>query len=681
MSTFGLPELGKILLTMSLFFASAGSVLGFWAGARRHLAAWTWARQAAYGFAGSMLAANALMVYALLTHDFSVQYVSEVGSRATPIYFTIVSLWASLNGSILFWGGILSVYVVGFLSLNGKRHREYMPYTIGMLLANSVFFTLLVSSVANPFARVFPIPLDGPGPNPLLQNHWLMAVHPPTLYLGYVGMVVPYSMICAALFAGRLDAGWMVPLRRWMMIPWGFLSVGIVLGGWWSYGVLGWGGAWAWDPVENASLHPWLTGTAFLHSAMLFQRRGDLRIWTLVLGMATFLLTLVGTFMTRSGVFNSVHSFTQSAIGPIFLVFIAIVLVFSIVLLALREHTLAIDHDDPNASTTLMTSVFGSSMHPLGREFTILLQNAVFTIFTFTVLLGTLYPLIAEALQDRQVSVGEPYFDRWALPLGLMLTFLMGVGPALPWGRIAPQRAAAKFVPPIITGTVFAAGFAFMGFTKPFTLLALFLAAFAFAANAGEFIVPVRVRMQRRNESLLTAAGNVFRRTRRRFGGHIAHYGVIAAVVALALSKGYKQEIDVTLRPGETAEMGRFTATFTGAEFLEEEHRTSVAAVFQVTDGGTDVGTQMPRLNYYPRQREPIYTPAVHATVTSDFYLSVVELDQKGSYVVVRLITMPGIFWLWVAPVLIALGTLIAIWPDSKRKPARVAADGGEQAA
>jgi cytochrome c-type biogenesis protein CcmF len=675
-----IPELGTGLVLASLFFASFGAVLGFWSGAKRHMAAWTWARRSAYGFAFSMLGANFLMVYALLSHDFTVKYVQEVGSRATPVYFTIVSLWASLNGSILFWGGILAVYVLGFLWANGKRHREYMPYTIGMLLANSVFFAILVSSIANPFARM-PIIPDGPGPNPLLQNHWLMAVHPPTLYLGYVGMVVPYSMICAAMFAGRLDAGWLVPLRRWMMIPWTFLTVGIVLGGWWSYGVLGWGGAWAWDPVENASFHPWLTGTAFIHSAMVLQRRGDLRIWTLVLGMATFLLTLVGTFMTRSGVFNSVHSFTQSNIGPVFLVFIAIVLVFSVILLAVREHTLAIDEEAEGANTTLISSVFGHSMHPLGREFTILLQNAVFTVFTFTVLLGTLYPLIAEVVEERKVSVGEPYFDRWALPLGLMLVFLMGVGPALPWGRMSPSRVPTKLGPPVIAGAVVSGAFALSGFYGPLMCTATFLVGFAFWGNAAEFLTPLRIRMTKRGEGLGEAAVNVFRRTRRRFGGHVAHYGVLLAVLALALMKGYKEEVDVTLKPGQTAELGHYAATFVDSRIDKQEHRTSVAAVFSVRDGSTEAGEYLPKLNYYPSQREPIFTPAVHSTLTGDFYLSVVELDPDGAYVVVRMITMPGVVWLWIAPVLMALGSIIAMWPASTTPRRATAPTGGEQRA
>jgi cytochrome c-type biogenesis protein CcmF len=677
-----ISTLGNGLVLGSLLAASAGSVLGFWGGYLRHEGAWRWSRRAALTFAAMMIAANLLMVYALITDDFSVKYVAEVGSRATPTYFTIVSLWASLNGSILFWGGILGVYILGFIGLNGHRHREYMPYTIGMLLGISVFFALLIASVANPFEAVFPVPADGPGPNPLLQNHWLMAVHPPTLYLGYVGMVVPYSMICAALFAGRLDNGWMIPLRRWMIIPWSFLTVGIVLGGWWSYGVLGWGGAWAWDPVENASFHPWLTGTAFLHSAMWFQRRGAVRIWTLVLGMSTFLLTLVGTFMTRSGVFNSVHSFTQSAIGPVFLWFIGFVLIFSIVLLALREHTLAFDEDDHDAKTTTMSALFGSRVHLLGREFTILLQNVVFTIFTFTVLLGTLYPLIAEALQDRKVSVGEPYFDRWALPLGLLLTFLMGVGPALPWGRMAPARLSKKFGGSIVAGFVAVALAAANGMTHHMVLFALFLCGFSFWSNFAEFLLPVVARIRKQGGSIPAAMRHVFQRTPRRYGGHIAHYGVILAVLSLAISKGYKVEKDVTLNPGETAQLGRFSATFRDAESIQEPHRTAIAAVFDITDSGQAAGTQRPRLNYYKRQREPIYTPAVHSTYTSDFYLSVIEIEPEGAYVVVRMIVMPGIFWLWLAPVVIALGSLIAAWPHGKtEKPRDLVSASGEQPA
>ncbi len=657
------PEIGTGLVMASLVAAAAGSALGFQAGARRSLALLDASRWAALAFAGLMILANLVMVGALLNHDFSVKYVAEVGSLSTPIPFTIVSLWASLDGSILFWGGILGVYVLVFTRSLAHRHREYMPWTLGVLLATCVFFALLVAGVANPFERVPNPPTDGPGPNPLLQNHWLMIVHPPTLYLGYVGMVVPFSMICAALFAGRLEDGWMVPLRRWMLVPWTFLTIGIVLGGWWSYGVLGWGGYWAWDPVENASFHPWLTGTAFLHSAMVFQKRGGLRIWTLALGMATFLLTLVGTFMTRSGVFNSVHSFTQSPIGPVFLAFIAIVLLFSVVLLATREHLLVVEDD--HAETTTMSGVFGFEVPLLSREAALLAQNALFTVFTFTVLLGTLYPLIAEAVDGRKVSLGEPYFDRWALPLGLLMVFLMGVGPALPWGRMSPSRVAPRLGVPALLGVVFAVPFAVAGFTSPIVLATLALCGFAIAVHALEFWTPWRARAAK--DGWLQAARTVFRRTRKRWGGHIAHHGVALLVVTIALSKGYKQEQDVTLHPGEAASIGRHTVRYLGSDLSEEPHRTSVGANFAVVEGDTALARMRPHLNYYPTQREPIYTPEVYSTLRDDLYLSIVEIDKDGTYVVLRMIAMPGMLWMWLAGGVILLGSLIVAWPDGRR--------------
>ena len=444
-----IPYLGQFLVLASLFCATLGCVTGFIAGQRGDERAWKLTRNAALGFAASMIAANFLMVYALLTHDFSVAYVAEVGSRSTPVYFTVVSLWASLNGSILFWGGVLGIYTAAMVISIGDKHREYMPWTLHVLMGISIFFALMVATIADPFEVVSPVPADGPGPNPLLQNHWLMAIHPPTLYLGYVGMSVPFSMICAALLAGRLEAGWMEPLRRWSLIPWTFLGIGIVLGGWWSYAVLGWGGSWAWDPVENASFHPWLTGTAFLHSAMVLQRRGRLRDWTLVLGMATFLLTLVGTFMTRSGVFNSVHSFTQSDIGVYFLWFIGIVLTYSIVLLAWR--TGALD-EAAKANDQRLGARVQSGGALLSRESAILIQNGLFTVFTLVVLLGTLQPLLVEYFVGDRTSVGEPWFDRKVLPLGLALTFMMGVGPALPWGRLADKELAKRLGYPLLTG-------------------------------------------------------------------------------------------------------------------------------------------------------------------------------------------------------------------------------------
>lgn len=617
-----------------------------------------------------MLLANACMVYALVTLDFSVHYVSQVGSHATPIHIRAISLWASLEGSILFWGGVLALYVGGLTLHIGERHQRYMPWTLHVLLGISIFFTLLIASIANPFDPVFPVPLDGPGPNPLLQNHWLMAIHPPMLYLGYVGMAVPFSMLCGALLAGRLEAGWMAPVRRWMLIPWGFLTVGILLGGWWSYAVLGWGGAWAWDPVENASFHPWLTGTAFLHSAMVMQRRNRLRDWTLVLGVSTFLLTLLGTFMTRSGVFNSVHSFTQSDIGPVFLGFLTFALVYALVLIATRTHLL-------DAASQAQDQHLGARAQPKGtwverllsRESAILLQNATFSAFTFLVLFGTLYPLITEAMEGRQVSVGEPFFNKRAVPLGLLLVFLMGVGPALPWGRTQPAKAGKRLALPVGFGVLLAGLFAAIGFASPMTALAMFLIGFAGAANAQEYWGPVKQRSTKQGGPLLGSMKKTFLRTRRRYGGHLAHYGILMAVFSMTLSQGYKIERDFSLNKGETIAFEGYDLTFLGGQILDERFRVSHGAVFETERAGRRIKLT-PKLNRYPSQREPIFTPAVSSGFTHDLYLSILELPEGGESVVVRTMLHPYQMWLWISGLLIALGALLAAWPERSENPA-----------
>ncbi|MCB9669190.1 MAG: heme lyase CcmF/NrfE family subunit [Alphaproteobacteria bacterium] len=707
----------------ALLFATLGSVMGFVAGSRYSERAWQLTRTFAVAFSGSMLAANLLMVYALLVHDFTVSYVAQVGSTESPTIISIISLWSSLEGSILFWGGVLALYVLAIVNLlRAPEYREYAPWALHVMLGIAIFFSLLVSSIADPFAYLDPDTLrhdwamrgvaeTGPGPNPLLQNHWLMAVHPPTLYLGYVGMAAPFSLICAALLAGRLDSGWMTPVRRWMLVPWAFLSVGIVLGGWWSYAVLGWGGAWAWDPVENASFMPWLTGTAFLHSAMVLQRRGLLRDWTLTLGLATFLLTMLGTFMTRSGVFNSVHSFTQSDIGPTFLTFIFITFVYSVVLLATRSHLLDREDKDLGALTNVLGPdgkvTPGSLVRGLlGREFAILVQNALFTVFTFTVLLGTVYPLLVEQFEDRRISVGEPYFDRWALPVGLAIVFMMGVGPVLPWGRMPTKQVASRFVPPVVVGAVLTGVIASMGMTKPVPLLAVFVSGFALWSNFNELLTPVLQRVRQKGENPVTATVTVVKRTRRRFGGHIAHYGVVLATFALALSRGYRVETDFNIPVEGTIQFQGYSVTFLGRELTKESHRDSVVARIHAVPGDAPDLSVMkeeaqewsetsksflrrgvvgvvasglidavaprtifePKMNYYvgSKMKDPIWSPDVRSTFSSDLYFSLIEVPQDGKSVQLKLIRRPFMAWLWWSAPLILLGTIIAVWPTKR---------------
>src|SRR3954452_15957884 len=468
---------GRFLILASVLVSTTGAFIAYAAGAKRSPEGLKWSQRFAYAFAGLMVLATGVMEYALITHDFSVQYVAHVGSTQVPLWVTIVSLWSSLEGSILFWGFILGIYIAATTWVNRNDHQEYMPFAIGTWLSCGAFFSFLIAGPANPFLTGANPPLEGPGPNALLQNHLLMITHPPMLYLGYVGMTIPFGFAAAALLRGRLGQSFLRPLRASLLLPWVFLTIAIMLGGWWAYEVLGWGGYWAWDPVENASLLPWLTATAALHSAIVMERRGVLKGWTVTLIQASFLLTILGTFMTRSGVFNSVHSFTQSAIGPTILAFLAVILIFSIGLLAMRIDTLEAE---------------GRIEGGASKEGAFLFNNLIFVLLTFTVLIGTVYPLVVEAVRGKQMSVGRPYFDSMVVPAGTALLFLLGVGPALPWGKTNRKEMLCALLPPLITGAIaLIIGYAF-GVRNPWTLLTLLFGGYAAHVTFAQMWLPLR---------------------------------------------------------------------------------------------------------------------------------------------------------------------------------------------
>src|SRR5215471_15205663 len=397
-------------------------------------------RRAVFVVLGAAIAAAGVMEWALISHDFSIRYVAENNARGTPLLFTITGLWAALAGSILLWTLILGGYLA-FVTHKFRRRADDALVVVATItgLFVSLFFFALMLGPANPFTTLATVPADGRGPNPLLQDHVLMAFHPPLLYLGLVGFTVPFMFAIGALVTGRFGEGWLTDTRRATLVAWGFLTVGIILGAWWSYEVLGWGGFWAWDPVENASLLPWITGTAFIHSVMVQERRGMLRVWNLSLIIATFCLTILGTFLTRSGVIDSVHAFTQSAIGPWLLTFFGVVAATGIGLIAWRG-------DKLRAPGRIDSAV--------SRESAFLANNLLFAALAFVVLLGTVYPLIAEAIQDKQLSVGEPYFDRMTTPLGLALLFLMAAAPALPWRRANEEVLRNRLLVPAWAGAL-----------------------------------------------------------------------------------------------------------------------------------------------------------------------------------------------------------------------------------
>ena len=645
--------LGRVAILIALAACTLGSIMGIQAGMQKSDKLWGWSRLMAYVSFACVSIAFGLMEYALIFHDFSVSYVAEVGSLSSPLWVRIVSLWSSLEGSILLWAFVLTAYIAAFAFLTKNRYPEHSPWALGVSHAVGVFFCFLVAGIANPFEPISPVPTDGPGPNPLLQNHILMVIHPPALYLGYVGMAVPFGMGAATLFVGKIGAAWSRALRRWMLMPWAFLTIGIILGGWWSYEVLGWGGYWAWDPVENASFLPWLTSTAFIHSAIMMERKDQLRGWAICLLLVSFLLTLLGTFMTRSGVFNSVHSFTQSPIGPVFLVFLAVCSIFSLILLAARMDLLS--DSAPNRAGVV------------SRESAFFLNNLLFSAFTFTVLIGTVYPLLHEATTEKKLSVGAPYFNELSLPICLVIIFLMGVGPALPWGSSSLNKAAKRLTVPLVGAFVGLAFSWLVGARGWMPLLSFFLCSFAFMTTIREFYEPALGRAKKKNESFFRALWEVTRRSRRRFGGYTAHIGILMIAVAVTGSSAFKKQAEFVLKKGEVAAFDGYRLEYRTDRTDTFSHLQARVAEVVVRHGEKELGILEPKLNFYFRMGTSIGTPAVKTSLDEDLYLSLIKIEDDGSLIGLDVIVQPLIFWLWFGGGVMMLGVMISLWPEKKR--------------
>jgi cytochrome c-type biogenesis protein CcmF len=632
-----LGQTGVLLGFLSAVMAAGGLAFGL---AKQRPAYFRGARIYVWLLAFSALLAVFAMERALVTHDFALKYVAENNSRSTPLLFCITGMWSALEGSILLWSLILS----GYLAAVAVRFRSRMTdplvgWALLVMFVVAAFFFGLMLGPANPFRHVAgTVPLDGPGPNPLLQNHPLVAFHPPMLYLGYVGFTVPFAFAVASLVTGRVGEGWLVETRRWTLFAWGFLTVGIVLGAWWSYEVLGWGGYWAWDPVENASFLPWLTGTAFIHSVMVQERRGMLRVWNLSLLLSTFSLTILGTFLTRSGVLDSVHAFTESAVGPILLTFFGVVVAVGVGLIAWRGDRLR----SP-----------GSMDSPVSREGAFLANNVLFGAFAFIVLLGTVFPLIAEALNGQRLSVGRPYFDRMTRPLGFTLLFLMAVAPALPWRKATagllrdrlqwPLTAAASTV-------VLCVAFGLRGLAP---LLAFGLGAFAAAAAVRQLVLSAR----RQGVHGLLGRAN---------GGMIVHLGVVVIAIAFAASSSYGHRHEFRLAQGQSATLAGHRITYLGTHEVNHPNRKSVVADVRLDRGRV----YQPALNQFPFASQAIGTPSVRTGGIDDVYLTLVSTpDQAGGEAVIGVVVQPLLMWLWVGGAIMAIGTLLAVVPGRRRRP------------
>ena len=591
--------------------------------------------------AGAVIAMSGLEI-ALLTDDFSVSYVAETSARATPLLFKITTAWSALEGSLVLWVLVLAGYLA--VVMRGVRSVQDRLGTgaLAVMGVVSAFFFGLIATVANPFGIVANPPPDGPGPNPLLQNHLMIVIHPPMLYLGFVGFTVPFAFAMSAMLVGDAGTGWLRRTRRANLVAWAFLSGGLLMGGWWSYEVLGWGGFWAWDPVENAALLPWLVATAFIHSSVVQLKRGMLHAWNFVLVIGTFALTILGTFLTRSSVISSVHSFSQSPIGPALLGFFVVVVGGGFLLFALRGERLA------------------SGRRPeslLSREGAFLVNNVLLTLFAFVVLLGTLYPVFVEAFTGSQVSIGRPFFDRLAVPLSFGLLLAMGLGPFTPYRRASGDVMWRRLRVPLLFASAVAAIVVVSGIRSVAVVTVLFLGAGIAAGSARELVTTAPALRPRPVLRML-------RTNRGYWGGQLAHLGLAVVAIAITVSANLSERTSITLQRGESASAVGYSVTFEGVRTYERPDRSARGARLVFRRDGRVVHVAEPRLTKFTNQVQAVGTPSVWTTPTRDVYvaLSSLRADQIG----LNIYRYPFMWTLWTGGGMVMAGGFWALGRGSR---------------
>ncbi len=646
--------LGSFGVVVGLAAAVGLTAQGFRALQRPQAVTFPTVRHLALAVVAGASTAMLALVAGLLTDDFSLEYVANNHARSTPFPFDVATAWAALEGSIVLWGLVLAIFTWR-VARSVTPSDQLGSGAMAVIGAVNVFFFGLMMTTANPFQVLATVPLDGPGPNALLQNHLLMAVHPPLLYAGLAGFTIPFGFAISALLVGRSGAEWLARCRRWTLVAWMYLTLGILMGGWWSYEVLGWGGFWAWDPVENASLLPWLTGTAFIHSAAVQLRRGMLQLWNLALVITTFALTILATFLTRSGVIGSVHSFAASAIGPVLLGFFVVILVTGFVLLTRRARLVA----SPARLESLAS-----------REGLFMVNNLLLTLFAFIVLTGTTYPILLEAFTGNQGSVGRPYFDRMAIPLSYLLLVAMALGPLTPYRLARPQIMWDRIRAPVGFGLLVGAVAVVVGLTVAHVVLILMLAAFIVASLARALWQSAQRMSRTKDLGQAMAVVRVMRNDAGYWGGQISHLGVVLIAIAIALYGNLAMRTEVALTPGQSTLFAGYEIRYETQFTREEPNRTVTGARVEVRRDDRTVGVLEPRLNQYPNQVQPIGTPAIRTGLTRNIYLTLRAIDADG--ISLEILVHPFLYLLWAGGLVTAGGGLWA-WLAGKKKPPRLA--------
>ena len=647
-----ISQFGSLLLLVSLAVAVYGigaAALGASLGRWEFVAS---AYRAVLWLFGLVTVAAVLLVAALITYDFSIAYVARNTLRGTPLYYRVTALWGSLEGSLLLWQWLLSLFSAAVVLSQRRKLRELMPYAVAVLLTVSAFFLFIMVVPANPFRLQFPVPADGRGLNPLLLTT-SMIFHPVFLYLGFVGFTIPFAFAIGALISGRFGEEWIVATRRWTVMAWYFLTVGILIGGWWAYTTLGWGGYWAWDPVENASFMPWLLGTAFLHSVMIQEYRKMLKTWNLSLVILTFAMTMFGTFLTRSGIISSVHAFSNSTLGSYFLIFIGLLLLFSFAALVYRL-------DDLRGQAELDAM--------LSRETAFLANNVILVVITFTIFLGTMFPVLAEAVRGVKVSVGAPFFNKVTVPLAYALLVLMGVGPLIAWRRTSWDNLKRNFTYPTLAAVAVATVAVFWT-RNPYALISFGVCAFVTGTIVFEFYKGVHARRQLvPGTNVLQALWTLFARNRRRYGGFVVHFGVVVTIIGITVSSNFAVEKEARIARGEVVQVGNYELRYEGRRAYDEVYRQVVWTDFTVLRDGREITKLTAGKSFHPSEQQPIAQVGIRSTPWEDLYVILGGVEPDGSAATLKVMVNPMVMWIWLGGLIITFGALITIIPSRSRK-------------
>ena len=650
--SLNIDSTGRLLLLAALA-AAVWAALASALGTVRRDAKWAASgRRSLVASAGLVIASACLLLYALATRDFSLAYVASYTSLSTPRVFALTALWAGMEGSLLFWTAITSMYAMTAVLVQAKRRPDLTPPATAVFGVIIAFFLGLLAFGANPFQASSPVPLNGAGLNPLLQSPF-MTIHPVLLYLGLTGFSVPFAFAMASLLTGKLDVRWFTSTRRWTVIAWSFLTIGILLGAAWAYMELGWGGYWAWDPVENSSLLPWLTGTAFLHSVMIQERRGMLKIWNVALVLTTYCLAIFGTFLTRSGLVTSVHTFSESAVGKYFLPFLGVLLVAAFGLLGWRfEKLRSKRHLDSIAS----------------REAMFLFNNLFFVAIAFTVLWGTLYPVLVEALSGKKISVGPAFFNSVIIPMGIALLALTGIGPLVAWRRATGLSLRRQFAAPLTVGAAVVVSLAARGIRSAGAMFALGLSAFVATSTISEFARGARAHRAPGPLGWAKGLVRVVGRNRRRYGGYVVHLGVVLIFVGLS-GAAFKQTWSGAMAPGQSFRIGSYSVRYDSARSYRTPEKMVNMAMMTISDSSGPIATLKPQRNFHLAQRQPQSEIGLRSTLSEDLYLVLTQMDRSKT-ISLRAWVNPLVAWIWIGGAVMAAGMGIILSGKPPEAPA-----------